>query len=276
MSGLHLAKRGREHRKMDLQRDFTVASPAEFVTRFGGNRVIEKVASHSALPLPGGRVLAFRRVSLCSPCCPHPPVPPVADGALVPSASSPLGEQSPLNAAVHSCTARVTQIKTKVLFFISSGLLMSLTSLSVAWLCSPPCSQTGLPDVLPQILPLFCRSWGCLPPQPGGDKPPHPPTFSSHTPVSVPCRFSSPTTASPPSSACAPSAGGPTRCSETSVPFALWSWSPPKTSRLMQVIYKTTPGQPPCSLPRRCLGRGMLCTAWGHPLPFRATRSGNK
>lgn len=28
---------------MDLQRDFTVASPAEFVTRFGGNRVIEKV-----------------------------------------------------------------------------------------------------------------------------------------------------------------------------------------------------------------------------------------
>lgn len=28
---------------MDLQRDFTVASPAEFVTRFGGTRVIEKV-----------------------------------------------------------------------------------------------------------------------------------------------------------------------------------------------------------------------------------------
>uniref|UniRef100_A0A8C4NMB0 acetyl-CoA carboxylase n=1 Tax=Dicentrarchus labrax TaxID=13489 RepID=A0A8C4NMB0_DICLA len=43
MSGLHLVKKGREHRKMDLQRDFTVASPAEFVTRFGGNRVIEKV-----------------------------------------------------------------------------------------------------------------------------------------------------------------------------------------------------------------------------------------
>ncbi|KAM9823082.1 acetyl-CoA carboxylase 2 isoform 4-T4 [Syngnathus typhle] len=43
MSGLHLVKRGREHRKMDLHRDFTVASPAEFVTRFGGNRVIEKV-----------------------------------------------------------------------------------------------------------------------------------------------------------------------------------------------------------------------------------------
>lgn len=43
MSGPHLVKRGREHRKMDLQRDFTVASPAEFVTRFGGNRVIEKV-----------------------------------------------------------------------------------------------------------------------------------------------------------------------------------------------------------------------------------------
>ncbi|OWK61182.1 Acetyl-CoA carboxylase 2 [Lonchura striata] len=41
MSGLDLAKRS--HRKMDLQRDFSVASPAEFVTRFGGNRVIEKV-----------------------------------------------------------------------------------------------------------------------------------------------------------------------------------------------------------------------------------------
>lgn len=43
MSGLHLVKKGQEHRKMDLQRDFAVASPAEFVTRFGGNRVIEKV-----------------------------------------------------------------------------------------------------------------------------------------------------------------------------------------------------------------------------------------
>ncbi|XP_037672903.1 acetyl-CoA carboxylase 2 isoform X2 [Choloepus didactylus] len=43
MSGLHLVKRGREHRKLDLHRDFTVASPAEFVTRFGGNRVVEKV-----------------------------------------------------------------------------------------------------------------------------------------------------------------------------------------------------------------------------------------
>ncbi|KAF4790562.1 Acetyl-CoA carboxylase [Turdus rufiventris] len=41
MSGLDLAKKS--HRKMDLQRDFSVASPAEFVTRFGGNRVIEKV-----------------------------------------------------------------------------------------------------------------------------------------------------------------------------------------------------------------------------------------
>lgn len=47
MSGLHLVKKGREHRKMDLQRDFTVASPAEFVTRFGGNRVIEKVGMRS-------------------------------------------------------------------------------------------------------------------------------------------------------------------------------------------------------------------------------------
>lgn len=45
MSGLHLAKRSREHRKMDLQRDFTVASPAEFIARFGGTRVIEKVSA---------------------------------------------------------------------------------------------------------------------------------------------------------------------------------------------------------------------------------------
>ncbi|XP_060048534.1 acetyl-CoA carboxylase 2 isoform X2 [Erinaceus europaeus] len=43
MSGLHLVKRGRELRKMDLHRDFAVASPAELVTRFGGDRVIEKV-----------------------------------------------------------------------------------------------------------------------------------------------------------------------------------------------------------------------------------------
>ncbi|XP_028313974.1 acetyl-CoA carboxylase isoform X2 [Gouania willdenowi] len=43
MSGLHLLKKEREHRKIDLHRDFTVASPAEFVTRFGGSRVIEKV-----------------------------------------------------------------------------------------------------------------------------------------------------------------------------------------------------------------------------------------
>ncbi|XP_019394384.1 PREDICTED: acetyl-CoA carboxylase 2 isoform X3 [Crocodylus porosus] len=43
MSGLHLIKKGREQKKLDLHRDFTVASPAEFVTRFGGNRVIEKV-----------------------------------------------------------------------------------------------------------------------------------------------------------------------------------------------------------------------------------------
>ncbi|XP_058850382.1 acetyl-CoA carboxylase-like isoform X2 [Acipenser ruthenus] len=43
MSGLHLMKKGREHNRMDLHRDFTVASPAEFVTRFGGDRVIEKV-----------------------------------------------------------------------------------------------------------------------------------------------------------------------------------------------------------------------------------------
>lgn len=43
MSGPHLLKKGKEHRKMDVQRDFTVASPAEFVTRFGGNRIIDKV-----------------------------------------------------------------------------------------------------------------------------------------------------------------------------------------------------------------------------------------
>ncbi|KAF4012060.1 hypothetical protein G4228_003352 [Cervus hanglu yarkandensis] len=43
MSGLHLVKQGRDRKKMDSQRDFTVASPAEFVTRFGGNKVIEKV-----------------------------------------------------------------------------------------------------------------------------------------------------------------------------------------------------------------------------------------
>nr|UXL88908.1 acetyl-CoA carboxylase-like 6 isoform 3 [Potamotrygon motoro] len=43
MSGLHLTKKGREEQRLDLHRDFTVASPAEFVTRFGGNRVIEKV-----------------------------------------------------------------------------------------------------------------------------------------------------------------------------------------------------------------------------------------
>ncbi|XP_074868764.1 acetyl-CoA carboxylase 2 isoform X2 [Carettochelys insculpta] len=43
MSQPHLIKRGREQKKLDLHRDFTVASPAEFVTRFGGNRVIEKV-----------------------------------------------------------------------------------------------------------------------------------------------------------------------------------------------------------------------------------------
>ncbi|XP_005636385.1 acetyl-CoA carboxylase 2 isoform X1 [Canis lupus familiaris] len=43
MSGLHLVKRGRELKKLDLHRDFTVASPAEFVVRFGGDRVIEKV-----------------------------------------------------------------------------------------------------------------------------------------------------------------------------------------------------------------------------------------
>lgn len=43
MSGLHLVKQCRDRRRIDLQRDFTVASPAEFVTRFGGNKVIEKV-----------------------------------------------------------------------------------------------------------------------------------------------------------------------------------------------------------------------------------------
>lgn len=46
MSGLHLVKQGRDRRRIDLQRDFTVASPAEFVTRFGGNKVIEKVQNY--------------------------------------------------------------------------------------------------------------------------------------------------------------------------------------------------------------------------------------
>lgn len=45
MSGLHLVKQGRDRKKVDVQRDFTVASPAEFVTRFGGNKVIEKVTA---------------------------------------------------------------------------------------------------------------------------------------------------------------------------------------------------------------------------------------
>ncbi len=49
MSGLHLVKQGRDRRRIDLQRDFTVASPAEFVTRFGGNKVIEKVRSLTAI-----------------------------------------------------------------------------------------------------------------------------------------------------------------------------------------------------------------------------------
>ncbi|XP_012679531.2 acetyl-CoA carboxylase-like isoform X2 [Clupea harengus] len=43
MTGLHLVKLGRDRQRMDQHRDFTVASPAEFVTRFGGNKVIEKV-----------------------------------------------------------------------------------------------------------------------------------------------------------------------------------------------------------------------------------------
>lgn len=67
MSGLHLAKKGREHRKMDLQRDFTVASPAEFVTRFGGNRVIEKVFPCASLFLPGWWVIAFHG-GILKPC----------------------------------------------------------------------------------------------------------------------------------------------------------------------------------------------------------------
>lgn len=46
---------------MDLQRDFSVASPAEFVTRFGGNRVIEKVCPHTSLLVPGQGVTAFHR-----------------------------------------------------------------------------------------------------------------------------------------------------------------------------------------------------------------------
>uniref|UniRef100_A0A4W4E4N3 acetyl-CoA carboxylase n=1 Tax=Electrophorus electricus TaxID=8005 RepID=A0A4W4E4N3_ELEEL len=43
MSGPYLVRKGREQRRMDVPRDFTVASPAEFVKRFGGTRVIDKV-----------------------------------------------------------------------------------------------------------------------------------------------------------------------------------------------------------------------------------------
>lgn len=57
MSGLHLVKRGRELKKVDLHRDFTVASPAEFVTRFGGDRVIEKVQMGSQQSGWGGAPL---------------------------------------------------------------------------------------------------------------------------------------------------------------------------------------------------------------------------
>jgi len=77
MSGLHLVRRGREHRKMDLQRDFTVASPAEFVTRFGGNRVIEKVFPRMALPWHGWWVVAFHGSVL--ECCWSLPCPPGSD-----------------------------------------------------------------------------------------------------------------------------------------------------------------------------------------------------
>lgn len=63
MSGLHLVKRGHDRRRIDLQRDFTVASPAEFVTRFGGNKVIEKVSLGSRVMRSGGRV--------CPPPVPH-------------------------------------------------------------------------------------------------------------------------------------------------------------------------------------------------------------
>ena len=43
MSGSRLVRRGSDLKRMDLARDFTVASPAEFVKRLGGNQVIEKV-----------------------------------------------------------------------------------------------------------------------------------------------------------------------------------------------------------------------------------------
>lgn len=57
MSGLHLVKQGRDRRRIDLQRDFTVASPAEFVTRFGGNKVIEKVPVSGSFNFP-----VFRKI----------------------------------------------------------------------------------------------------------------------------------------------------------------------------------------------------------------------
>lgn len=71
MSGLHLVKQGRDRRRIDLQRDFTVASPAEFVTRFGGNKVIEKVKiliSHNMydlFPFDENKPLS-RQVGLCN------------------------------------------------------------------------------------------------------------------------------------------------------------------------------------------------------------------
>lgn len=65
MSGLHLVKQGRDRKKIDSQRDFTVASPAEFVTRFGGNKVIEKVSYNL--------ISFFPKCMRCNAlvCCPH-------------------------------------------------------------------------------------------------------------------------------------------------------------------------------------------------------------
>ena len=53
MSGPHLMRRGREQRRMDVPRDFTVASPAEFVKRFAGTHVIEKVQCVDCVDLGG-------------------------------------------------------------------------------------------------------------------------------------------------------------------------------------------------------------------------------
>lgn len=90
---------------MDLQRDFSVASPAEFVTRFGGNRVIEKVCPHTSLLVPGQGLTAFHRDTFEH--CPNVLCPPGSEQwqprAVHSMASlAPMGwERDPCAAALH-------------------------------------------------------------------------------------------------------------------------------------------------------------------------------